>query len=158
MAQHAIQAAVSVRAVNLHEDEWSGRGDFVGRPCILGNPYPIACGTGRERVVERYRAEWLWPIVEAGLAGRWAGRPSVRARFQGPPPVKHGWPWGEDDAVRQAVWEGVLGLVARAQAGEAVVLLCYCKPLPCHADVLVNCILWLAGKLDASRVQLLGCA
>lgn len=144
---HDTLSAVSVRAVNLHEDEWKGAGHFVGRPCILGNPYHIGHGASRQTVVERYRTEWLWPIVEAGLAGRWAGKPSVLARFQGPPPVKRGWPWGEDDTVKQAVWEAVLGLVARAQAGEGLVLMCFCKPLPCHADVLANCIRWLAGKL-----------
>lgn len=144
-----------MRAVNLHEEKWEGAsGVYVGRPSILGNPYPIG-KQSRGEVVERYRTEWLWPIVEAGLAGRWAGQPSVLAEFterdddpRQRMPVKVGWPWGEDERVRQAVWEAVRDLALRAQGGERLALLCYCKPLACHADVLARGVRWLAARED----------
>ncbi len=121
----------------------------------MGNPHPIG-KLNRVEAVEAYRAEWLWPIVEAGLAGRWAGKPSVVKRFTSTEgedsllarqPAKKGWPWGDDDTVRQAVWEMVRDLALKVKAGQPVNLLCYCHPLPCHGDVLANCLRWLAKRV-----------
>jgi Domain of unknown function (DUF4326) len=149
-----------VLAVNLHEDKWRGRGVFVGRPSILGNPYHIGYQATRQEVVERYRKEWLWPIVEAGLAGRWADKPSVLARFKNPSPKGKGWLWGDGEDARQAVWESLVPLACKAAAGEQVVLMCFCKPLLCHADVLAKCLRWLAEKVRAGELKPLspGCA
>ena len=146
-----------MRVVNLHEDTWAGTGDYIGRPCILGNPYPMDGRLPRAEVVERYRTEWLWPIVTDGRAGRWAGKPSVLAAYYRPGPggpkatrqrvpVAKGWPYGLGEEPRQAVWEAVSELMARLRAGERVTLLCYCKPLPCHGDVLGNCLRWLLSE------------
>jgi hypothetical protein len=36
-------------------------------------------------------------------------------------------------------------LLARAQAGQ-LELLCWCAPLPCHAEVIRSALTWLAGQ------------
>lgn len=36
-------------------------------------------------------------------------------------------------------------LLAQARTGE-LELLCWCAPLPCHAEVVRSALLWLAGK------------
>ena len=136
-----------VRVVNLHEEEWTAPAEYIGRPSILGNPYSLfANGATRVEVVERYRSEWLRPIVDDGRAGRWKhSLESEVLSLKSPAPLK-GWPWGMGDDARQAVWEAVLGLARRLAAGETLTLLCYCHPLPCHGDVLAKCLRWLAGK------------
>jgi hypothetical protein len=39
-----------------------------------------------------------------------------------------------------AAWEEFQGLKGRCKRGEKVMLLCYCFPLPCHGDVLMEFI------------------
>ncbi len=41
-------------------------------------------------------------------------------------------------------------LLARAAAGE-LELLCWCHPLPCHAEVVRSALLWLAGEEGAAE-------
>jgi hypothetical protein len=40
----------------------------------------------------------------------------------------------------------LLGLVAKHQRGEDVVLICSCKPLACHADVIADAIVAICAK------------
>jgi hypothetical protein len=135
-----------IRVFNLHEERWAGRGDYIGRPSLLGNPFPLSRHS-RADAVEKYRREWLWPIVKDGRSGKWAGRPSTREKFERfsrahSPPI---YPPLNNEEFRQAVWEAIEALWRRAAAGEDLNLLCCCKPLSCHGDVLKSCLEWLAG-------------
>jgi hypothetical protein len=135
-----------IKVFNLHEQKWEGRGDYIGRPSVLGNPFVLfKGGLSRAEVVEKYRVEWLWPIVKDGRAGKWAGRPSTLEKFEKftkahSPPI---YPPRNNEEFRQAVWEAVEALWRRAAAGEPLNLICYCKPLACHGDVLQACLEWL---------------
>jgi hypothetical protein len=133
-----------IQVFNLHEDTWQGRGDYIGRPSVLGNPFSL-CQWSREEAVGQYRREWLWPIVKDGLAGKWTGKPSTLGKFEQfsrahSPPI---YPPLNNEEFRQAVWEALVVLCRRAAAGEDLSLLCYCKPLDCHGDVLKSCLEWL---------------
>ena len=78
------------------------RGEYVGRPTILGNPYRIGVDGGREEVIALYRV-WLHRMMDM-----------------------------RDEAV--------LGELKRlrelAKRPEGLILLCWCKPEKCHADVI----------------------
>ena len=79
---------------------------YVGRPTVLGNPYPLAKDASpeeRARVIRQYR-EWL----EAMLSNPSSEQARVFA-----------------------------GLRARALEGD-LTLVCWCKPLACHADVIAD--------------------
>jgi hypothetical protein len=41
-------------------------------------------------------------------------------------------------------------LLGQARAGE-LELLCWCHPLPCHAEVVRGAVLWLAGEEEGSE-------
>lgn len=41
------------------------------------------------------------------------------------------------------VWKAVKALAERAANGEHLALQCWCAPLPCHGDVLVQAIEWI---------------
>jgi hypothetical protein len=49
-----------------------GKGVYVGRPSVLGNPFPMRAESDRDRVVDAYR-DWL--------RGLW-GNPRVRAELE----------------------------------------------------------------------------
>lgn len=44
------------------------------------------------------------------------------------------------------VYDELMKLVQRERAGEEIVLLCWCKPEPCHGDVVKGAIEWLAKQ------------
>jgi hypothetical protein len=128
-----------IEVFNLHEDKWEGRGTYVGRPSALGNPFVVGRDGSRAEVIEKFR-QWLWEIVRAGRAGRYAGLPPVTEEYVRTCQVRK---LVDDDGYRQAVWEAVEDLRPRAARAETLNLLCYCKPLPCHADVIRSCLEWL---------------
>ena len=55
------------------------------------------------------------------------------------------WLWAQYQ-VSGPVQQAVNGLVARYVAGQALVLGCWCAPLPCHANVVANLVVYLAKK------------
>lgn len=102
-----------IRVWNLHEGDkqpWKGRGHYVGRPSPLGNPFPIREDCNRAAAIEKFR-EWLREIVRKARAGE----------------VLEG--------THAAAWAEMVMLYEASHRGD-VNLLCYCKPLPCHADVI----------------------
>lgn len=112
-----------IRVWNLHEGErqpWVGRGHYVGRPSPLGNPFVIGRHGQRSECIERFR-QWLWGIVNKPLEAM--------------------------DAAEQAAWFELMKLKQAAErnhaAGADLNLLCYCKPLACHADVIKGCLEWM---------------
>jgi hypothetical protein len=115
---------------------------------LLGNPWVVHKDGTREQVIERFRL-WLWEIVQDGTAGKFgsvsrlsaesAGQAlgfELTARVKDPAQV----------AYRMCVWRALVGLVARYQRGETLRLVCYCKPLACHAEVIGKCVEWLSKK------------
>jgi len=54
------------------------------------------------------------------------------------------WLW---EAVQEkgAVYRELVRLAGLHRAGEKVVLVCWCSPLPCHGDVVKRAVEWLAG-------------
>jgi hypothetical protein len=124
---------------NLHEDKWEGRGIFVGRPSSLGNPFVVGRDGSREEVVDKFR-QWLWEIIQAGRQGRYANQPPVTEEYVRTCQIRK---LVDDECYQQAVWEAVEDLRRRAARDETLNLLCYCKPLPCHADVIRSCLEWL---------------
>lgn len=87
---------------------YSGPGQYVGRPSVLGNPFPMRTESSRTEVIEKYR-KWLWPKIKRNNA-------RVMAELN--------------------------RLQAIADAGD-LVLICWCHPLPCHADVIKKCLEWM---------------
>ena len=137
---------MNINVYNLHEDKWTGKGQYIGRPDVLGNPFVIGRDGDRKTILEKYKG-YLWPIVRSGLAGEFSGAPerltdALTAR------AKCCLRRGEltDPDLRRAVWLSLQALLARAQAGEKLNLLCYCKPLGCHGDVLKSALEWMAEQ------------
>lgn len=138
---------MNIQVFNLHEDKWTGKSDYIGRPSVLGNPFVIGRDGDRKTIMGKYRT-WLWGIVkELQGTAREDARPTaitdaLTAR------AKCCLRRGElaDPDLRLAVWLSLQGLLRRAQAGEALNLVCYCKPLDCHGDVIQKCLEWLDGE------------
>lgn len=112
---------MNVRGLNLKE-EARAKVVYCGRECAgwkgspLGNPFVIGKDGNREQVIEKYRA-WLKEIVRDGLKGK-----------------------------SSPAWIELLKIVERVKKGEDVVLGCWCNPLPCHAEVIRNAVLFLASR------------
>lgn len=55
-----------LRVTNKHHGRWPHRRYvYIGRPSVLGNPFPIGSGVTREEVVSKYR-DWLYSKLEEG--------------------------------------------------------------------------------------------
>lgn len=89
---------------------FGGLGVYVGRPSVLGNPFPVTLG--RERCIGMYE-DWL--------RERWAARDQQRAEL--------------------------IRLAHQYKREGHMTLVCWCHPLPCHADVLARAIESIAAKL-----------
>lgn len=90
---------------------YSGDGVYVGRPSVLGNPYPLHDEKERDAVIEKYRA-WL------------------RSEY-----CKKG-----------SVYKALVELADRYRKGEEIVLVCWCAPRRCHADVIKEAIIGIAER------------
>jgi len=143
-----------ITVYNLHEDpKWEGPSVKIMRPGVLGNPWAVYQDGTRAQVIERYR-EWLWVIVRKGSVGAWeraalergSSREELTAQVKECLRLKQ----IEDERWQGAVWVELQGLVARERAGETINLVCCCKPLACHGDVLKSCVEWLSLR---SKIQ-----
>jgi len=132
---------MNIGVYNLHEDKWEGRGIYIGRPSELGNPYLLYRDGDREVVVEKFK-KYLWEIVQAGRQGKIAVTGITDALTAD---AKLALRRGEvaHPSLRSAVWQNLLSLLRRAQAGERLNLLCYCKPEACHGDIIKSCLEWM---------------
>src|SRR5690606_4551822 len=54
-------------AVHVVNKKTGGRGDYIGRPSIFGNPFVIGRDGSRADVIRKYRT-WFWEQIEAGGA------------------------------------------------------------------------------------------
>ena len=142
---------MNINVYNLHEDQWEGKSDYIGRPGVLGNPFAIGRDGNREAVVEKYRT-YLNGIVQAGLRGEFS---AVVVTSTLTKEVESALRTGElsSPALRACVWHSVMELLRRARAGERLNLLCYCKPLDCHGDVMKRCLEWLNERLKPETLK-----
>ncbi len=136
---------MAIRVFNLHEDHWEGKGVYIGRPGILGNPFALGRdGKTTKEVIQLYR-RWLAEIALAGKAGQFNGREPVLEKYRHKADqAKH-----TEEEFKQAVWEALTELLDRVARGEDLNLLCHCRPHPCHGDVLKACLEWLQASLHA---------
>lgn len=117
-----------IRVFNLHEGpRWKGEYDYVGRPSILGNMFIVGKDGSRAVVVEKYRQK-LGGIVKSALSGQ---------------------SLDEND---RAIWTELIKLAEKASHAD-VNLVCYCTPLPCHADVLKRAIEWILKQPENRMSQ-----
>ncbi len=71
------------------------------------------------------------------VAGRDGSREEVIGKYRR-------WLWGRLQKPGSPQERELRRLLERARAGE-LELLCWCHPLPCHAEVVRGAVLWLAG-------------
>src|SRR4030066_309148 len=76
------------------------------------------------------------------IIGRDGNRDEVIAKYRT-------WLWSEIKK-RGEVYDELLHLAKLDIDGE-VTLVCYCKPLPCHGDVIAKAIEWLKTNAEAAR-------
>ena len=99
---------------------YQGKGDYIGRPTVLGNPVKIGercqfCGEVHREggsTLKCYK-QYLWKQMN------------------------------QNSAVKKAVRD----LAVRHRNGEDIILICWCKPNPCHGDVLAKAIEWMAATM-----------
>ncbi len=104
---------------NLSAGKPPGKGEYIGRPRTLGNPFHIGTDGVRAEVIAKYK-RWLWAHIKSR---------------QGP------------------VYAKLMEYLQRHRAGETIQLLCHCKPLPCHGDVIKAAVEWLdkEGSVGSDR-------
>lgn len=56
------------------------------------------------------------------------------------------WLWQKICAGDKAVLDELNEIRSKAKSEQGVKLLCFCSPLPCHAEVIRNCVLWMESK------------
>jgi hypothetical protein len=96
----------------MNKKTYQGEGHYVGRPSVLGNPFPMKSEEDRAGVIARYR-KWLWDeIKKKGVVARELEK-----------------------------------LAAEYKSTGRLVLICWCHPLPCHADVIAAAIKWMVGEI-----------
>lgn len=52
------------------------------------------------------------------------------------------WLWKEFNK-KGAVYKELIRIAIKVKAGENIQLVCWCKPLDCHGDVIKRCIEWI---------------
>lgn len=108
---------------NLHEGErqpWNGQAEFVARPEPLACDWRVGRDGTRDQVIEKYR-QWLGALVKKAEKGHEL-----------------------TERERQA-WVQLMRCKRKAEAGD-LNLICSCKPLRCHADVIRNCLEWMLKR------------
>ena len=93
---------------------------YVGRPSPLGNPFQIGRDGTREQVIAKY-STWLWNRI------RWIH------------------PDGSRSSSQMVELQRLLALAHIAP----LEILCWCAPLPCHAEVIRAALIWLHDTTPA---------
>jgi hypothetical protein len=78
------------------------------------------------------------PLGNPYALGRDGSREQVIARYRR-------WLWAQLQTPGSAQERELRRLLAQARSGD-LELLCWCAPLPCHAEVVRSALLWLAGE------------
>lgn len=99
-----------IKVINIHHNK-EEKGEYIGRPSVLGNPYSHLEKTkakfktkSREEAIDKYK-EWITEQIKTN----------------------------------QVVRYELNRLYLIAKSGE-LILKCFCSPLPCHGDVIKNLI------------------
>jgi len=98
----------------VNKKSFSGQGEFIGRPSVLGNPFHVGRDGSREQVIGKYR-QWLWQEIKQ----------------------------------KGKVYNELIRLAIIEKNTSSLTLVCFCKPLACHGDVIVKAIEWL--KLSSNH-------
>ena len=61
------------------------------------------------------------------------------------------WLWEKIMISDSAVCKALQYLLDQYRSGQSIQLVCWCKPLPCHGDVVKSCIEW-AAKNDRNFI------
>jgi len=56
------------------------------------------------------------------------------------------WLWKKVNDNNSQQYSELKHLTEIVKSGKVLVLVCYCKPLPCHADIIKNAILWMLNN------------
>jgi hypothetical protein len=83
------------------------------------------------------------------VVGRDGNREEVIAKYRR-------WLWARLQEPDSGQERELRRLLAKAVAGE-LELLCWCHPLPCHAEVVRGAVLWVAGEGESRCVDQTGC-
>jgi hypothetical protein len=115
-----------IRVFNLHEFEkdWPGKRVYVGPDSALENAFGIVSGNTRAEGIELFR-HWLWRVMQTAIKGGALAYPEEQA------------------------WLELRRVLRSAREGD-VSLLCICKPLACHGDVIKSAVEWL-DRWDRSK-------
>lgn len=94
---------------------------YIGRPSALGNPYPMSGEHSRKVVCDLYHKH-LWKQMQIA--------------------------WRNNDGQNSA-WNELKRICLLVKSGVNVRLICFCKPLDCHGDIIARAINWLisSGKV-----------
>lgn len=88
---------------------------YIGRPSVLGNPYPMSGEHTRKVVCELYH-KYLWKQMQIA--------------------------WRNNDGENSA-WNELKRIALLVKSGVNVRLICYCEPLDCHGNSIVRAVNWL---------------
>ena len=88
---------------------------YIGRPSPLGNPYPMTGEHTRKVVCDLYH-KYLWKQMQIA--------------------------WREPDG-ENSVWNELKRIALLVKSGVNVRLICFCKPLDCHGDIIIRAVNWL---------------
>lgn len=97
---------------------YKGRGVYIGRGSIFGNPFHIGVDGNRAQVLALYRS-YLWAAVNPAD------------------------PLNTDNVLYRAV----IRLCDKFVKDKEINLICHCAPVPCHGDIIKSCMLWLLGSV-----------
>lgn len=104
----------------VNKRKYKGSGLYIGRPSLLGNPY-----SHLDKSIAEYRCETREESIEKYL--EWMRKQYVSNR---------------------KIKQFLVDLAKKHKLGEEIVLVCWCKPLPCHGDVLKTIIEKIAESLS----------
>lgn len=114
---------MQIKVVNGKIDGFIGKDKiYIGRSnphfglkrSVLANPYSIGFDGDRNQVIELYRRWLRHRIFDSEVKGK---------------------------ATVETV--EIYSIAKRHMSGEDIKLTCYCKPLPCHGDIIVRCVEWM---------------
>ena len=118
-----------IKIANAHT--YAGQGVYVGRQMpgregsVLANQFKIGLDGTREQCIEKYRV-WLRRMYKAGKLHRADGL---------------------SDSGPMRVLVEIERLAAMHKAGQDIVLICWCRPQACHAEVIKQAIEGIASHI-----------
>ena len=98
---------------------YKGPGEYIGRPSLLGNPF-------------------------SHIKGKTLAKYLVNSRDES---IERYGPWAREQIASDPNFRGeFFRLVRKYQSEGFLILICWCKPLSCHGDILAEMIKETAGE------------